>query len=276
MERQVAVWRPRPAGRCYQVRRLRLPSGEAVTLGAITSALFLTACERPLPHFPRGRAFDYRLVPGSGRGRHRGCEDGRGRRGGCGHDAGRSGGAPCQAQPRDSEGGKTCAHGQASPLTMRKSRKIRGTYLIFQLITRSSRAGVQSRQASDPLTLGSGRGRPVTSQARPRPQRQARTAPDRGPAARWVQGTAGYVPMARRWPPGRSLRVRPARSASCRGQLVHLGASQGVPADTSEPAPRPRTPCTTGFTYARRRNVGLVSAGFGDVRRRSRQREMLR
>ena len=67
MGRQVPAWRPRPAGRCDQVRRLRLPSGEAVALGEITSALFLAipyCLRRPPAHFPRGRAFACLLVPG--------------------------------------------------------------------------------------------------------------------------------------------------------------------------------------------------------------------
>ena len=68
-----------------------------------------------------------------------------------------------------------------SPLTMRKSRGIRGTYFTFQLITRKPRSGCSKPSGVRPVNLGSGRGRPVTSQARP--QRQARTAPECGPAA---------------------------------------------------------------------------------------------
>ena len=55
---RVASW----VGWRYQMRRLRLPSGEAVTPGAITSALFLTACEGPRHTSPAAGAFVCLLV----------------------------------------------------------------------------------------------------------------------------------------------------------------------------------------------------------------------
>ena len=47
VERQVASRRPRPPERRYQVRRLRLPPGAVVALGAIAPALLLTIPKAP-------------------------------------------------------------------------------------------------------------------------------------------------------------------------------------------------------------------------------------
>jgi hypothetical protein len=52
----VASWCPRPPERRYQLRRLRLPSGEVTALGAIAPALLLTIPKAPAC-FPCAGAF---------------------------------------------------------------------------------------------------------------------------------------------------------------------------------------------------------------------------
>jgi hypothetical protein len=62
-----------------------------------------------------------------------------------------------------------------------------------------------------------------------------------------------------------------ARPSTTPGVRPHRRAHPDHTGTNQRTRPRPRTPCTTGFTYLRRRNVGLVSAGlvtYGAVRAR--------
>ena len=134
---------------------------------------------------------------------------------------------------------------------MMKSRGIRGTYLIFQLITRTPRSGCSKPSGVWSVNSGSGRGHPVTSQAQPQPQRQARTAPERGPLRGEFKGRLGPG-FAHRWLvdgrvddlcafgrlPGILTALAPGRKRRCCAD--RLAAISPAEATGSDPAPGQR------------------------------------
>ena len=99
-----------------------------------------------------------------------------------------------------------------------------------------------------------------------------------GPALETKQGRADRieVPVLPPSPAGRSPSAvtRSKRSAARPGTTAGRSTSSARPIpitleQTPANRPRQRTACATGFTYLRRRNVGLVSAGlvtYGAVR----------
>ena len=133
----------------------------------------------------------------------------------------------------------------------RKSRGIRSIYLIFQLITRTPRSGCSKPSGVWSVNSGSGRGHPVTSQAQPQPQRQARTAPERGPLRGEFKGRLGPG-FAHRWLvdgrvddlcafgrlPGILTALAPGRKRRCCAD--RLAAISPAEATGSDPAPGQR------------------------------------
>jgi hypothetical protein len=159
--------------------RLRLLLGEVATLGAIASALFLTAREGPRRTFPAAGAFVCLLVRGQAGGATVDTAGGAtvDAAGGATVDVrtAAAGGAaaartpaaavaaPARLSPAIARAAKLVRTDISVSLDDRKSRGIRSIYLIFQLITRTPRSGCSKPSGVCPLTSGSGPGRPVTS-----------------------------------------------------------------------------------------------------------------
>ena len=252
--------------------RLRLPLGEVATLGAITSVLFLTAREGPRRTFPAAGAFVCLLVRGQAGGATVDTAGGAtvDAAGGATVDVrtAAAGGAaaartpavavaaPARLSPAIARAAKLVRTDISVSLDDRKSRGIRSTYLIFQLITRTPRSGCSKavRRLSVNIGLRTRASCHISQaqpQPQPQPQRQARTAPERGPLRGEFKGRLGPG-FAHRWLvdgrvddlcafgrlPGILTALAPGRKRRCCAD--RLAAISPAEATGSDPAPGQR------------------------------------